>query len=214
MKIRSRETMEKIVDYVNRYYLRYHRSPSFGEIAEKFQMSKSVSYGYIKQMVRDGMVEYDGRTISTHRMKHDDMDVLGIPVLGSVACGIPEYSGDDPDEIMYLPEKLVGKGDQFYLLYANGDSMIGAGIDDGDLVLIHKQDTARMGDIVVAWVEGEGNTLKRFLVDGNKIVLRPENPALADIRVDECRVQGVLRLIIKRPDRYSYLDKLSDRFFS
>ena len=84
-----------------------------------------------------------------------------------------------------------------FLLHARGDSMTGAGIDDGDLVLIRKQEEARNGDIVVAYLEGEGNTLKRYRIYGKTIFLHPENPKYRDIPLRECRIQGVAIRVIK-----------------
>ena len=101
------------------------------------------------------------------------------------------------EEIVNLPTGLFGKGDLF-LLHASGDSMTGAGIDDGDLVLIRKQEEARNGDIVVAFVEGEGNTLKRYRQYGNTVFLHPENPKYRDIPLLNCKIQGIAINVIKK----------------
>ena len=76
--------------------------------------------------------------------------------------------------------------------------MTGAGIDDGDLVLIRKQEEAQNGDIVVAFVEGEGNTLKRYRMYGHTVFLHPENPKYLDIPVKDCKIQGVAISVIKQ----------------
>ena len=75
--------------------------------------------------------------------------------------------------------------------------MTGAGIDDGDLVLIRKQEEAQNGDIVVAFVEGEGNTLKRYRMYGHTVFLHPENPKYRDIPLKDCKIQGVAISVIK-----------------
>ena len=75
--------------------------------------------------------------------------------------------------------------------------MTGAGIDDGDLVLIRKCEEAQNGDIVVAYVEGEGNTLKRYRKYGSTVFLHPENPKYRDIPLKDCRIQGVAISVIK-----------------
>ena len=97
---------------------------------------------------------------------------------------------------MNLPVSLVGN-DEMYILYAFGSSMIGAGINGGDMVLVKRQETARDGDIIVAYVDGLGNTLKRLKHEGNQIILHPENPEEQDIYVDDVRVQGVAVMVIK-----------------
>ena len=84
------------------------------------------------------------------------------------------------------------------ILYASGESMIEAGIDDGDMVLVRKQEEARDGDIVVAYVEGEGNTLKRLLYEEDGPVLHPENKTMADIPARDCRIQGVAVWVFKK----------------
>ncbi len=75
--------------------------------------------------------------------------------------------------------------------------MTGAGIDDGDLVLIRKTEEAQNGDIVVAFVEGEGNTLKRYRKYGHTVFIHPENPKYRDIPLKDCKIQGVAVSVIK-----------------
>ena len=76
--------------------------------------------------------------------------------------------------------------------------MTGAGIDDGDLVLIRKKEEANNGDIVVAFVEGEGNTLKRYRQYGKTVFLHPENPKYRDIPLQNCKIQGIAINVIKK----------------
>ena len=98
---------------------------------------------------------------------------------------------------MSLPASMFSKG-TFFLLRAKGESMIEAGIDDGDFVVVKKQVYAEDGDIVVALVENQ-NTLKRFYrdEDSKKIILHPENKRMKNIVVDECYIQGVACHVIK-----------------
>ena len=92
---------------------------------------------------------------------------------------------------------MVGEGET-YLLYASGESMIEAGIDDGDMVLVKRQEEAHEGDIVVAYVEGEGCTLKRLLYLDNKPYLHPENRKMTDIPAIDCKIQGVAVWVFKK----------------
>ena len=107
------------------------------------------------------------------------------------------YEEENIEEYVSLPTAIFGKGD-FFILRASGQSMIEAGIDDGDLVVIKKQVEANDGDIVVALVDNQ-NTLKRYFRDdeNKKIILHPENKKMKDIIVDECCIQGVACHIIK-----------------
>ena len=123
---------------------------------------------------------------------------MTIPILGSVSCGVPLLEEENIEAYYWLPEELFGKGD-FFFLRANGDSMIGAGIDDGDLVLIRRCDDAQVGQIVVALTDENENTLKRFYPEPekNQVRLKAENPKYKDIITRECHVQGVAVKVIK-----------------
>ena len=120
-----------------------------------------------------------------------------VPVLGSIACGIPKFAEENIEEYVRLPVSLFGKGD-FFILRAYGDSMIEAGIEDGDLVLIRQQNIADEGQIVVALIDDEA-TLKRFYPEPQKhrIRLHPENSHMDDIFVDHCEIQGVAVKVLK-----------------
>lgn len=120
-----------------------------------------------------------------------------VPLLGNVACGVPKFAEGNIEEYVRLPISLFGRGD-FFLLRASGDSMIEAGIDDGDLVLIRQQDTADPGQIVVALMEDEA-TLKRFYPEPgrHRVRLHPENRRMKDIVVENCIIQGVAVKVLK-----------------
>ena len=112
--------------------------------------------------------------------------------------GVPKFAEENIEEYVCLPESLFGRG-EFFLLRARGDSMIGAGIEDGDLVLIRQQNTAEYNQIVVALVDDEA-TLKRFRPNEDHICLHPENNRYEDIIVDSCLIQGVAVKVIKDLD--------------
>ena len=118
-----------------------------------------------------------------------------VPVVGTVACGSPILAEENIEEYVTLPAALFGRGN-FFLLRARGDSMINAGIADGDLVLVRQQDTAEYNQIAVALIDDEA-TLKRFRPEGDRVVLHAENPNYDDIVVDRCAVQGVAVKVIK-----------------
>ena len=118
--------------------------------------------------------------------------------MGSVVCGEPQLEEENFEEYIALPTAVFGNG-PFFLLRAKGNSMIEAGIESGDLVVVKKQNTAHDGDIIVALVNNE-TTLKRFYRDKkNKCIrLHPENKDMEDILVKECYIQGVAQHIIKK----------------
>ena len=123
--------------------------------------------------------------------------LIHFPILGRIACGIPKFAEENIEEYVRLPVALFGKGN-FFILRAYGDSMIEAGIDDGDLVLIRQQNYADEGQIVVALMEDDA-TLKRYYPEpeNQRIRLHPENSRMDDIYVDYCEIQGVAVKVLK-----------------
>ncbi len=123
----------------------------------------------------------------------------GIPLLGQIAAGVPIEAIQSEVGRITPPEDLLGSGDHF-ALEVKGDSMIQAGILDGDVVLIKRVDTADSGDIVVALIDNEEATLKRLRKRGNSVALEAANPAY-ETRIfgpDRVRIQGRLVAMIRR----------------
>lgn len=197
MRSKSPELMSQICKYAEQYYLQNGHSPSTTKIAEAVGISRGTAYKYLVEMDDRGMIKYDGKEIQTPVTKKVNKDNSQTAIVGSIPCGTPEYEEENVEEYVSLPNAIFGKGD-FFILRASGNSMIEAGIDDGDLVVIRKQVSAEEGDIVVALVDNQ-NTLKRFYRDeeNKKIILHPENKKMKDIVVDECYIQGVACHVIK-----------------
>ena len=193
----NRENFRLIEEFVNDYAdANGGRSPSMTEIGEGIGLSKSTVSKYLNIMKSEGLIDFEGhRGIFTKQMRNVYDGLCSVPVLGEVACGSPILAEENIEEYVRLPVSLFGKGD-FFILRARGDSMINAGIEDGDLVLARKQDVAEYNQIVVALV-GDEATLKRFRPQGGKIYLHAENPEYDDIVLDSCLIQGVAVKIIK-----------------
>lgn len=123
--------------------------------------------------------------------------VIYIPLYGEIPCGTPNFLDDELGGYLEIPENMIGQG-EFFVLRAKGDSMIEAGIDDGDLVIVKKQNYAEESQIVVAYIDGE-TTLKRFYKNGKQklVELRPENREYKPIYVSDCLIFGVAVKIIK-----------------
>ena len=198
LRQKNLELMEKIKSFTEQYALINRRSPSLKEIADGVNSSKATVYRYLYEMNARGIVQYSGKDgILTERMEKFKNDPSIVAVLGNVSCGIPKYAEENIEAYIELPRQLLGDG-MFYILRAKGDSMINAGIDDGDFVLIRQQCTAENGDIVVALIEDEA-TLKRYYIgeDGKLIRLHPENPEYNDIFTDNVIIQGVAAMVFK-----------------
>lgn len=197
MKHRDNERMDQIVPFVNNFYRDNRRSPSIRQIAAGTGIPRTTVQRMLNTMAENGIIDYDGETVTTELALKTSDETTPVGIIGNIPCGNLALEEEAIEEIVQLPVSLFGRGNLF-LLHASGDSMTGAGIDDGDLVLIRKQEEARNGDIVVAYVEGEGNTLKRYKKYGSTVFLHPENPKYRDIPLKDCRIQGVAINVIKR----------------
>jgi len=199
MRVKNPDNMAAIEAFVSRYIEENGASPTIREIAAATGMGKSNAANYVAYMRDQGTLDASSRhrSIVTRDAAMTRSQTVRVPILGAVSCGVPKLAEENIEAYVRLPVSLFGSGD-FYLLRANGDSMIGAGIDHGDLVLIRQQSTAEAGDIVVALMEEEA-TLKRFYPDYENGIFRlhPENPTLQDIFVDNCLIQGVAVKVIK-----------------
>lgn len=198
MKSRNWDTMNRIIQFVDQYRLVHKKSPSTSEIAEGLGIVRSTAYRYLVEMRERGMLHYDGRDIVTPLTNKTEDGVVRAAAVGSVSCGKPLLEEENIEYYVALPEALVGKG-EFFLLRANGESMIGAGIADGDTVIVKRQESANNGDIVVALLNDGTTTLKKFFLDKKKscVRLHPENPVFDDIYVTDLKIQGVAVKVLK-----------------
>ena len=197
MRQKNPKYMKEIEAFVDDFYSKHHKTPSCREIAENTTLQRSAVQKYLTAMNDQGMIKYDGKMIRTRRMQSYAPDTTSVGVIGTIACGPLSMEEEAVEQYVDLPTSLFGSGD-FFILHASGDSMTGAGIDNGDLVLIRKQEEAHNGDIVVAYIEGEGTTLKRFKRYGRTVFLHPENPKYTDIPLKNCKIQGVAVWIFKQ----------------
>lgn len=113
---------------------------------------------------------------------------VSVPVVGTVAAGQPLLAAENIEDLYALPRDLIGDDDAF-MLRVKGDSMIGDGLFDGDLVVVRRQDTAENGDIVVALLEDEA-TIKRFYRESGRVRLQPSNRAMQPIYVNDVAIVG------------------------
>ena len=193
----SADTIIMIRRCVEDYFDDYTRSPSVREISNMTGISKSTVQRYIEIMERVGIITRTDEGIETPYISKTERNMVSVAKLGRIPCGPLDEKEEYIEGYVKLPESFVGKG-KFFILVASGDSMIDAGIDDGDMMIIKQQETARKGDIVVALAGGQ-STLKRYMPDPSikKIRLHPENSSMEDIIVDNCQVQGVAIKVIK-----------------
>ncbi len=178
--------------------------PTTQQIGDTLGMAKSTVSKYMNRLIDDGLIEKYGRyqTVIKEDVELPPNFVM-MPVVGTISCGQPILAIEDVEEYIPIDVSMLGFGEYFGLI-ARGDSMIEAGIHDGDTVYIRKQNSAMDGEIVVAMVEDDYSdswsaTLKRFYRDlkNNRYILHPENSRLEDIIVDQVHVVGVAVRVLK-----------------
>ena len=194
----SRTTDSKkqiILDYINEYYGSYGETPTVRDIAAGTGIAVTSVHRYLSAMKENGELEYNGRrSVSTRRMEMEQV-AHAMPVLGYVACGEGQEETEQVIEYIRMPESLVGKG-EFFALIAKGHSMVDAGINEGDYVIVRKQNSAKVGDLVVALYDNGLNNLKKLCYDAEQqryflYSCNADQETYAPIYVDELQVQGV-----------------------
>lgn len=204
----------QVVRYLITYRDRHGLSPTLAEIADYLDVSKITVYEHVSQLVRKGALNkkrYLSRSLTVHpslaeelrgRMAKENTSPArasegipaakhGLPLLGRIAAGQPIEAVEDRSETLAIDE-IVGFERANYALRVRGDSMIDEGIRDGDYVLIEKRSWASDGETVVAILDDEDVTLKRFFREKDRIRLQPANEAMEPIWVDSCEIRGVV----------------------
>ena len=202
MRIKSTEIMEQILEFAKEFIRNNGRSPYVREIAEEIGIGKGTAYSYLTAMRDRGMIAYDGKNISNDAIDKINHEFANTPLVGRVVCGNAVEEESAVEEYVDLPTSIFGSGEKF-ILKAYGDSMNLAGIDEGDLLVVRKQNTADEGELVIALIDGVNNNCKRLAYDrkAKAVVLKPEstNPVHTPhkYRADELQIQGVVTHIIK-----------------
>jgi repressor LexA len=206
----------KILDFIAATLRARGYPPSVREIARAVGLaSTSAVHHHLQILEREGYLERGAAQSRALRLTPTAAIRLGLagelvpqsrtgeahvlPIVGEVAAGGPIEAYQDSSETMAVPDLLAPSGDA-YVLKVRGDSMIEEHIADGDFVLIRPQSTARNGDIVVAQVEENAVTLKRFFREKDRIRLQPANPDYPPQYYDDVRIQGKLIGVIRRLD--------------
>ena len=128
--------------------------------------------------------------MGSHRVGHEEKDIVEVPLLGKVTAGSPIEAIEMPDEYFQLPAYLIPAKKEVFTLRVQGNSMIEAGIHDGDIVIVQKQDVAKNGEIVVAMTEDNEVTLKTFYKEDGYFRLQPENSTMDPIILDKVYIVG------------------------
>jgi repressor LexA len=196
------DKQRRILEFIESMVLEHGSSPTIREIGKRFGISSTngvrthlaalIKKGYLKKS------DYISRGLELTR--RFGSGIGRVPLVGAVPAGQPIDAVENIESEIIVDLSFVPKGDSFSLR-VTGDSMIGAGINDGDVVIVKKQAVAEKGDIVVAVIEGEA-TVKRYLPEGRRIRLQPENPDFEPIIVTkksgEFRIAGKVVGLLRR----------------
>jgi len=185
-------------------------SPTIAEVAEGLGISRTTAFEHIAALREKGLLAKSTRklrslklTLRANRLLEGDAQTSvctqsepGVPLLGTVAAGQPTEAIENP-ETMSLRE-LFGNADNIFTLRVSGDSMVDEGISDGDYVVCRRSAAARDGQIVVAIVDEDEATLKKFYKEANRARLQPANTAYDPIYSDNCRIEAVVLGLLRR----------------
>lgn len=186
---------QEILACIRSFQVRHGVPPTVREIGERFKITPRAAFDHLRALERKGALQRRasaGRTSRALTVVEPvaPRDFRPIPILGRIAAGSPVLAEENREgELPVAPSVLAGRGEDVFALRVRGESMIDAHIMDGDLVLVRRQESAQPNDIVVAMLESEAGgdpeaTVKRYLRDGQRVVLKPENPTMKPIVVD------------------------------
>jgi repressor LexA len=199
MTDRQRQVLEHIAASIRRNGI----VPSVREIGQALGMrSPSTVHQHLMALERKGYIKRDGDRMRVlevldKRILPNGDEVTHLPLVGRVSAGLPILAEENIEEVIPVPRKMVGwQDDNCFLLTVRGDSMIGAGIFDGDMVIVRSQPTATAGEIVVALL-GEEATVKRLAAEDRRPYLMPENPRYGPI-TDPFEVIGKVVGLLRR----------------
>lgn len=189
MILESEKTLTKkqseVLDYIKKYTAEHGYPPAIREIGAGLGLSSPATvHTHVKKLEEAGVIKTSSNKFRTieilveNEYEETKDDVIKVPLLGKITAGNPIEAIERPNDFFDLPAVLIPKKETVFTLEVSGDSMINAGIFNGDYVIVQKQNTARNGDIVVAMTEDNEVTLKTFYKEDDHIRLQPENDTM------------------------------------
>ena len=200
---KDEQKREAIRAFIDEYFRGNAKSPSVREVADGTGISRAMVQRYLSAMRDSGELSYDGqRGIRTDFSRRLDTSTVTVGICGKVSCGAPREVYPDDIDYVSIPRVWVGEG-VFYLLEAEGDSMVDVGIAPGDLVIVRRAETCENGEIAVALVDGTETVLKRIFYHPEKGAFRlhAENASYTaearDRFARDVRIQGIAVKVLK-----------------
>lgn len=197
------DRQKEILLFIEGYIQENKYPPTIREISVHFSMTVRGAYDHLRALKKKGVIHTDSnRSRSIEVVAEEAPEVLRstvvrqVPILGTVAAGVPILSQENFEGTVSLPSHYLRTSDKYFALKVRGDSMTDAGIVDGDVAIIRHQPVAKSGDIVVAMVD-EAVTLKRFYKEQHRVKLQAENPKYPPIFTRDVRILGTLAHLIR-----------------
>lgn len=191
------ERQKDILDFVKKYSAEHGYPPAIREICKGVNLSSPATvFVHLKNLEQAGYIKTTSNKFRTieilceNEYLETNEEIVKVPLIGKVTAGNPITAIEMPNEFFDLPASLIPKSVTVFTLNVSGESMINAGIFDGDIVIVQKQSTAKNGDIVVAMTDQNEATLKRFFKEKDHIRLQPENDTMDPIILDSCTILG------------------------
>ena len=194
----SRENQQRILDFIKSEIDLKGYPPSVREICAAVGLkSTSTVHAHLNHLEDQGLIRRDPTKPRALEVT-DGTQGRGrsVPLVGRVTAGMPILAVENIEDYLVLPQSMLGK-DDIFCLRVRGESMIEAGILDGDIVVLRQQQTAENGEIVVALIEDEA-TLKRIYYEDGHVRLQPENSAMEPIIVPDAKVLGKLVALVRQ----------------
>ena len=198
-----------ILNFIEKQIELYQYPPSVREIGKAVGLSSTATvHGYLAKLETKGYIRKESQKGRTLRLVQDDevirkpkdlytgKEMVDVPVVGKITAGAPILAVENITDTFPIPLDFVGNS-QSFMLTVRGESMIEAGILDGDYILVKQQSTAENGEIVVALIEDEA-TVKTFYKEKNYIRLQPENSTMAPIIVPDCKILGKVAGVFRK----------------
>lgn len=197
MKCVDENLLNQTLDYIETYQIHEGKSPTCRNIAKALKMkSSSIAHRYVTLLQAKGSVTKteDGKIQMKENLSPSSSVIA--PMVGTVRCGAPIFASENIEESFFLPIEIFGR-DKLFLLRAEGDSMVEAGINEGDILVVSQTCQAHDGEIVVALLD-DSATVKRFYKKVDHVVLHPENKNYKDIICRDLTILGVVKHLIRR----------------
>jgi repressor LexA len=192
---------QRILDFISETVRDRGYPPTVREIGEAVGLTSSSSvHAQLANLERKGLLHKDPTKPRAMALSEPRPDAVTVPLVGRIAAGAPILADEHVEEYLAIPQGFAGDEPHFALT-VRGDSMTGAGIFDGDVVVVRSQEHARDGDIVAALMPGPAEdeaTVKRFGHDGDRVLLIPENPALEPIEMADGRIMGKVVAVLRK----------------